>query len=416
MIIHFKRREIASLESIFLRRYYLMRENKLDVLLVIRSDIAGYPPSLNFANRLANASIRTGILDLKSNPERACELDPSIERISVHPQWDSRRDRPPNLGVRAFRLLRFSAQLRYLIHQRQPSVIVAYDPLAIQHVPCKLKNTRIVYHFHELCEEHPMMGFATRRSLQTAKDRSKHVDKVVFSDTDRARIFQDEANLSKRPDVIMNCPRTIHSLDNLPSTENLSTQLGSNTPIVGYLGSVGRCQGLEAAMESTVYWPKDAQFVLVGPYSNEMREQLEQIASTNGTISRVHFLGGRPHNQALALASQFDVGLSLIQPLTRNWLYSSGAVNKRFEYMAVGVPQISNNGPGISELLENGKCGLVVDSYSAKEIGDKVSFLLGEATMRRDMGDYARELHINKYNCEKQFEPLVSWISQVCER
>ena len=181
---------------------------------------------------------------------------------------------------------------------------------------------------------------------------------------------------------------------------------------VGYVGCVGWHQGLREAAFSMRDWPADSVFVLVGPYSEEVREGILAGARAAGTDSRVLFLGPKPHAEALALAAGADLGLSLIQPHNQHRLYSAGACNKRFEYMALSVPQLTNNGPGVAEIVERNQCGLCVNPNSPEEIGAAVNRLLRDPDQLRQMGSRGRAAHCEQYNYQAQFRPVLEWIRQ----
>ncbi len=162
------------------------------------------------------------------------------------------------------------------------------------------------------------------------------------------------------------------------------------------------------------YWPTNSIFVLIGPYSEQMRAQIVQAATDNNAADRIVFLGPKPHDEALALAAGGDLGVSLIQPNTRNWLYSAGAINKRFEYMALGLAQVTNDGPGVSEMIERNECGLCVESRSSEAIGKTVQKLLAENDLRTAFAKNARASHLRLYNYENQFAKIADWIESAC--
>jgi glycosyltransferase involved in cell wall biosynthesis len=88
-------------------------------------------------------------------------------------------------------------------------------------------------------------------------------------------------------------------------------------------------------------------------------------------------------------------------------LYTAGAVNKRFEYMALGVPQIANTGPGMSEVIEDSGAGVLVDCEDPASIGEKICSLLSNPEWRRRIALNARQAHLEKYCYEVQFGPVL---------
>ncbi|HUM35305.1 MAG TPA: glycosyltransferase [Anaerolineae bacterium] len=387
--------------------------SSLDVLLVIRACAEHYPPTVNQANLMAQAGLRVGIVDLRAEGTPAA-LHLSVRRHRVHRMWNSKLERPYSARKRWFHWFGFFRACRRLRRKCQPRVIVAYDTFACVFVPPAPRRYRTVYHFHELPEPDPNEGPGPRKARAKAASLSRRADLVVFPDASRARLYQQTACLPTSPAVVMNCPVRLQVIPESPLRAMLQERGLGDRRVVGYTGSVGINQGLTQAAQSMRYWPADSLFVLVGPYSQAVQDSILAAAGAANAASRVLFLGPRTHAEALALTAGADLGLSLIEPHNQNRLYSAGAVNKRFEYMALGLPQLTNSGPGVAEIVEEGQCGLCVNPTSPEEIGEAVKRLLPDQDLCRDMGARGRELHLQRYNYEAQFAPVLEWIVGRC--
>jgi glycosyltransferase involved in cell wall biosynthesis len=391
-------------------------DSPLDVLLVTRACTEHYPPTVNQANLLAQRGLSVGLLDL-FQPGVAEAVDPLVRRWRPHSLWNSKTDSPRPFSQRLANALLFRRTYRKILASERPKVVIAYDILGSAVVPPRQVAHRSIYHFHELPEPEPGMRIGTRLALLQAKRRSRGADLVVFSDANRAECYQRTARLSKRPVVVMNCPRHMEKVPFSPLRQQLAlnTQLSTlnlqpSTQLVCYVGSVGVNQGLPEAARSMRYWPEDSVFVLVGAYSRNIQDAIFASAQTTNAVSRVIFLGSKPHNEALALTAGADLGLSLIQPNSKNLVFSSGAVNKRFEYMALGVPQVTNAGPGVSELIQKTGCGICIDPNSPEAIGKAVNDLLTSPELRERMAQNSRRCHLEEFYYERQFEPVLNWI------
>lgn len=306
--------------------------------------------------------------------------------------------------------LSFRNTCRNAIHLCAPKVVIGYDISALSHIPSRRSQFRTILHFHELFEKEKGMGIGTRLALSLAAMRSRRADLVVVADELRASEFQSSARLRIKPQVVMNCPRRLASVPS--SVSDVAPSFGDTA--ICYLGSVGTNQGLIEAAASMRYWPQDSVFVLIGASSKAMQAKI--LAAADKLHTRIMFLGHRPHSQALALTAQSCLGLSLIQPNSKNLLYSAGAINKRFEYMALGLPQVTNNGPGVAKIVERNGCGICVDPDNSAEIGRTIAELLARPEKRREMGDAGRRMHLTDYNYEVQFKPIAEWIEAVCNR
>jgi len=381
----------------------------MDVLTILRAPLENYPPSLNQVALLAKAGLRVGVLELSGDSPVAA-LHPSVRRWQVHRAWNSKTEPLPSFVRRWANWLKFARAVHSRIQVYCPRVVLAYDILAGVFVKPKAVRHRTVYHFHELPDPEAGEGLGPRLGRARAARFSREADLVVFSDAWRAQCYQQDVRLVKLPTVVMNCPMRMDTVPPSPLGELLAEQGKSGWKTVCYLGSVGWDQGVLEAAASMLWWPAQSLFVLIGPCSADIKQRLHQVAAEVGTADRLLFLGCRPHREALALAAGADIGIALIQPTTRNWLYSAGAINKRFEYMALGLAQITNTGPGVADIVEKGGCGRCVDARSPEDIGRDVCALLNSHTVRQDMARNSRSLHLDQFHYERQFEPVLGWI------
>jgi glycosyltransferase involved in cell wall biosynthesis len=325
--------------------------------------------------------------------------------------WNSKLERPYPPWKRWLDWLRFHRVCQKVIQDCRPRVVIAYDTLGSLFVPPIPDRYHTVYHFHELTGPQAGEGFGPRRARLKASRSSRRADLVVFPDADRARIFQERAGLRCAPSIVMNCPRRMAAVPASPLRQRVGKFQGA---VVCYLGSIGADQGLIEAARSMNYWPANSIFVLVGGASESMQKGILEAAASVGADQRVVFLGRHSHAEALALAAGAEVGLSLIQPNNESWRYSAGAINKRFEYMALGLPQVSNNGPGVAKIIEASQCGVCVDSQDPAAIGLAVRRLLDSAELRQDMSHNGRARHLDGFNYENQFSGVAAWIRKQC--
>jgi glycosyltransferase involved in cell wall biosynthesis len=380
----------------------------IDVLLVLRAAIEHYPPTLNQANILAASSLRVGVIDLSSAVTLNSVLHPSIQRWQVHRLWDSKKEQPLPLIQRLRNGIKFRHCCQEVIRSTRPKVVIGYDTTGCVHLRPGTKTYRTIFHFHELSEKEKGMGLGSALALKLSFKASRKADLVVFPDAHRAKEFQQMAGLSVSPKVVMNCPVRQATVPASPLSNYLSLAAG---PVVCYLGSVGINQGLMEAARSMRHWQANARFVLIGDHSESVRSQIMAAAESAGCGKRVLFLGQKAHQEALALVAGANLGLSLIQPRSRNYFYSAGAVNKRFEYMALGLPQITNDGPGVAEIVEATGCGVCVDPGSAKAIGRAVRELLENPARLAQFRENARACHLARFNYETQFAEVANWIT-----
>jgi glycosyltransferase involved in cell wall biosynthesis len=119
--------------------------------------------------------------------------------------------------------------------------------------------------------------------------------------------------------------------------------------------------------------------LLVG--EGELREELELAAATYGVRDYVHLLGSRTDVPRLLAISDLFVLPSL-------W---EGLPNSVLEAMAAGLAVVATDVDGCSELVVNGKTGVLVRPGNADVLAAAITSLLLDDKRRQAMGQAGRE-------------------------
>lgn len=294
---------------------------------------------------------------------------------------------------------------------KSPDICIAFDAEAISAMLTLPKGRELrVAHLHE----HPSLPDLPRFSAMHSATRNtlarlRSADLVTVPDAHRAALLVSDARLEKEPMVIMNCPMTIASIPESKLIPWLAARGVSAGATVHYQGSVGPDHCLENVILSMRLWPDDAVFVIVGRGDDKYIESLKSLAVTNNVGARVFFVGHVPYPEVLSYAVGATVGVSLLDPSLPNWKFSAGASNKRFEYVALGIPQVTNEGPGINELFAQRDVCKTARFDSSDSIGHAIATYLREPELRTRHASSARQLHLAEYNYEKQFNPALKY-------
>jgi len=78
--------------------------------------------------------------------------------------------------------------------------------------------------------------------------------------------------------------------------------------------------------------------------------------------------------------------------------------------MALGVPLITDQGPLLSELIEGNGCGFCIPHDSDAAAVEVVNRMIRDDELRRQMGKCGRQLHLNRFNYDEQFKPVLQII------
>jgi glycosyltransferase involved in cell wall biosynthesis len=363
---------------------------------------------------LAEAGHRIVVVDVMPHDEAS-------DGFWTHRNVDRVRANPLAIGANLFQRAKAAAKFWFIVRQtikrRRPHVVVAYDPYGM--AAAGIARALNVWHFHEMFDAHQGMGFLNRAAARFAYKNARNAAIVIFPDEHRAGAFAQVTSYDTPIEVVNNCPRRLDGLPNdLLRPKLAGLGINPTVPIVLFQGWIGPTYCIEQTIISMTCWPEDACFVLVGPVEFSYREQLTRLAAEFGVAERVVFLGRVPYQELFAYTVGADIGLSVISDKLDTGLnlkYSSGASNKRFEYMACGLPQLANKGQGMHELIEARGVGVLVSHDEPADIGNAIGALITDKPRLKAMGSAARNAHLDLFNYEHQFSSIATRIGTLCD-
>lgn len=380
------------------------------ILLAQRACVDFYPPVLNQATFLSN-QMRVTLLDTREEDSVSPPELGTIERVQVPIRTGARYRRLRVLDSLRRYIREFNRQLR-----RRPALVIAYDTDAAFLLLRSHTESLKIVHLHELPER---KHFKTRGFSLLARNYAlrnlNRANLVVVPDADRAIRIQRQCKLRNPPIAAMNCPRRMDTLPKSRLLPYLREHELSSHKIVHYQGAGSPHHNLERVIESMRYWPSDSIFVIVGRSEHEC-PQLRRAAEAAGVTKRVIFLGRVPYEAVFSYAMGASVGVTFLDGSYRQWKYSAGASNKRFEYVALGIPQVTNPLPGVRELFESKGVARTAPYDNTEAIGRAISSYLEDESERRCVFERARALHLQRYNYETQFEPILHCIRNTSGR
>jgi glycosyltransferase involved in cell wall biosynthesis len=387
---------------------HVARQNrKFDVLLVQRADTSFYPPTIHQANLLSEAGLEVVLLDGGKTRFSASALNPAV--TLVRPLVDNLRHDN----------LRFYVECKKLLKACAEGVCISYDAPASTLVGLLPYSGRKMFHFHEYPnDKSPGLSWysAARIGLfdRVASFLASKVDAVSMADSHRASAFFKENRLPRRPIVVNNCPRRMEKLPSGILRQRLRELGVERKHVVLFQGSISTNYYVDQIVRSMRYWPSDAIMAFVGPVRPEVRHALVQLAEQEGVGDRVLYIGQVPYADLFQYTVDADIAFTMIKPVTFNFMHMAGASNKRYEAMTCGVPQITNHGPGMTELVCDNGIGICVTPENAQEVGAAVTDLLRDSATRRKMASAARRLHMHRFNYESQFHAMRELIVASC--
>jgi glycosyltransferase involved in cell wall biosynthesis len=141
----------------------------------------------------------------------------------------------------------------------------------------------------------------------------------------------------------------------------------------------------------------EVRFVIAG--DGEIRAELERLVESLGLVERVHFLGFREDVDNIYADSDALIFPSLTE----------GAPFAIIEALASGRPVVATDVGGISELIDDGKCGFVVPARDPKALAQALLKLIRDENLRRTFGENARRKvypHLSHTRLVKDMEKI----------
>jgi glycosyltransferase involved in cell wall biosynthesis len=176
-----------------------------------------------------------------------------------------------------------------------------------------------------------------------------------------------------------------------------------------YSGTHGKANGLnallDAAIELKLLGRKDIAIVLVGD-GMEKQKLIDRSYAEN--IDNITFLDPMPKTQLAGLLAGADIGLQILQDIPA--FYFGTSPNKFFDYIASGLPSLTNYPGWVSDLIDENNCGFSVQPNNPRDLANA----LIQASENREtlikMGRNARDLAETKFNRDKLALDWMNWV------
>lgn len=198
------------------------------------------------------------------------------------------------------------------------------------------------------------------------------------------------------------------TLHNFPILTELRPSDGpaykSRAPQVVYAGGISELRGLREMIESlALVDPKlDVRLKIAGDLPGE--PLLSEMRGLRGS-ERVEFVGWQSRPQIAELLKTARIGIVVLHPI-QNYLESYPV--KLFEYMASGLPVVASNFPIWRSIVQEARCGILVNPLEPKSIADAIAWLLANPDEAEKMGRRGQRAIEQKFNWEHESTKLMS--------
>jgi glycogen(starch) synthase len=174
-----------------------------------------------------------------------------------------------------------------------------------------------------------------------------------------------------------------------------------------YIGGLQIGRGLESLINAIPLIRDDCKLLVIG--IGALKSNLEKVVTDLQLQNRVFFIGALPSEEAMRVIASCDVGISLIEPISRS--YELALPSKLFEYMMAGLIVVSSPLDQVVELFPN-EPWLVFANPSdigsiAKSVDEAIA-KVANATLRQK----ERELALSQYHFERDAVELLEVLEQ----
>lgn len=194
--------------------------------------------------------------------------------------------------------------------------------------------------------------------------------------------------------VVRNCVDSWTRSDS-NNTDALRSKYEGKTVLL-HIGRMREEYGTKALLESLALCrdiPDLCMVILGGVREFDLFQQrLDDLA----LLGRVELINQVPYNQVLRYLEIADIGMILVQPWEKSFVYS--LPRKLLEYVAAGLPIIAPNFPEMKSLADQFEFSLLVDPENPKEIAEAIRQLAQDYTLRQKLGSNSKLAFENELN------------------
>ena len=169
-------------------------------------------------------------------------------------------------------------------------------------------------------------------------------------------------------------------------------RIPADRPVALLVGRIVPHKGVEHFIEAARYLP-GVQLLVAGEGAS--LESMERLAAALNVEDRVRFLGRVAQEDLPRVYAACDV--FVLPSVSR--LEAFGIV--ALEAMATGKPVVVTDIPGVREVIEDGREGLLTDPVNPQDLADKVRRLIEDPGLRREMGRLGREKVLSSFTVER---------------
>lgn len=243
----------------------------------------------------------------------------------------------------------------------------------------------------------PIRGIKARFGKFISKLNYRYADKIFCVSKAAKKYLIEDWFIEPDKIVVMPNGVDIGLFSNISKPQEYHPELFTDhNPIICFVGTFqiwhGVDQLIEIFSEVEKYFP-NSKLLLVG--DGPARPIIEEKIKNLGLDSKVIITGYVKQTEVPKFLALAEVATIPYPELPKELWFSP---LKLYEYMAAGKAIVASNSGQISEVITNGKNGLLITPGDKKEFTEAIIKLLENSSLRQRLGDNARKQAIEQHS------------------
>jgi glycosyltransferase involved in cell wall biosynthesis len=259
--------------------------------------------------------------------------------------------------------------------QERPALIHTSSVTPVQYAwpAARILDVPLVCHVQAPYDEQTLRG-----------SRTVEADRIVLVSRYLGDHFRFDSRLEGKLQVIYSGIQ-IPSVDRAEARAQIATELGlsAGVPLVGMVGQVIRRKGIDVlfrAVRSLAVELPELRVLVVGNEATDHGDELKRLASELGIEQQVVWVGFRDD------VPRFMAAVDVLAVPSRSEALGLVAA----EALAAGTPVVASRVGGLVEVVEHDQTGYLVEVEDHEGLADHLARLLGDPTLRAEMGRRGR--------------------------
>jgi glycosyltransferase involved in cell wall biosynthesis len=183
--------------------------------------------------------------------------------------------------------------------------------------------------------------------------------------------------------------------------------------VITYTGSLYKAFGISDLIDAVYLVIKkheNTKLVLVGNYIKEDMDGFKDKVEKYGIKDNVIFVELQPYSEIPKFMNASDI---CVNPFPGSSVCRAGSPVKVFEYMLCGKPVVHSDLECVEDVVIDGKTGLLYEADNVQDLANKLNILIESPELRKQLGDAAEKLILEKYTWDKLGNQLIDSFTNI---